>query len=287
MILTIKNKKTLTAVFFFFLCSPLYASPDHRYFQSSDGIRLHYMEAGKGHTIIFIPGWTMPARIWLPQIRHFSKKYHAVAFDPRSQGDSDVARSGHTPERRAQDIKELLEQFKDDSFVLVGWSLGVNEALAYIKLFGEEKLKAVALVDNAVIDNPTPQASQFLQQFRENRNMAAYWFVRSMFRTKQDSAYLNELTQASLKTPLEAAFDLLTKIYPGSVWQSVIRKTNLPILYAATTRYRSQAEILKTLKPASRIEIFENSGHALFIDEPDRFNGLLQEFLTEAVWKAE
>lgn len=29
----------------------------------------------------------------------------------------------------------------------------------------------------------------------------------------------------------------------------------------------------------SRMEIFENVGHALFVDEADRFNALLDEFL--------
>ncbi|MBI5874634.1 MAG: alpha/beta hydrolase, partial [Deltaproteobacteria bacterium] len=85
----------------------------------------------------------MPARIWSPQIEYFSKNYRAVAFDPRSQGDSEVAQNGHTPDRRARDIKELLDQFKEASFVLVGWSLGSDEALTYIKLFGDENLSGV------------------------------------------------------------------------------------------------------------------------------------------------
>ena len=40
-----------------------------RYFVTSDGVRLHYLEAGPstGHTIVFVPGWTMPAWIWQPQ----------------------------------------------------------------------------------------------------------------------------------------------------------------------------------------------------------------------------
>ena len=67
-----------------------------RYFVTSDGVRLHYLEAGPrlGHTIVFVPGWTMPAWIWQPQIRAFAQRYHVVAFDPRGQGDSDAPRVG-------------------------------------------------------------------------------------------------------------------------------------------------------------------------------------------------
>src|ERR1700685_770500 len=81
-----------------------------KYFITSDGVRLHYLEAGPrtGHTIVFVPGWTMPAWIWLPQIQAFAGRYHVVAFDPRGQGDSDAPASGYEPGRRSQDIAELI-----------------------------------------------------------------------------------------------------------------------------------------------------------------------------------
>jgi non-heme chloroperoxidase len=37
------------------------------FFKTSDGIRIHYLEAGSGRPIVFIPGWTMPAWIWQKQ----------------------------------------------------------------------------------------------------------------------------------------------------------------------------------------------------------------------------
>ncbi len=55
------------------------------YFTTSDGVRLHYVEAGSGPAIVFVPGWTNSAWIWEPQIQHFSKKYRVVALDPRFQ----------------------------------------------------------------------------------------------------------------------------------------------------------------------------------------------------------
>ena len=68
---------------------------------TSDGVKIHYLEAGQGPAILFIPGWTMPAEIWRPQIDYFSQHYHVVAVDPRSQGDSDKPGDGNYPERRA------------------------------------------------------------------------------------------------------------------------------------------------------------------------------------------
>src|SRR4051812_31567292 len=75
-----------------------------RFFVTSDGVRLHYLEAGspRAPTLVLVPGWTMPAWIWGPQIRAFSLSYHVVAFDPRGQGDSEIAVSGYEPGRRGR-----------------------------------------------------------------------------------------------------------------------------------------------------------------------------------------
>lgn len=56
---------------------------ESRHFVTSDGIKLHYLEAGSGPTLMFVPGWTMPAWIWEPQLSHFSASHRVVALDPR------------------------------------------------------------------------------------------------------------------------------------------------------------------------------------------------------------
>lgn len=53
---------------------------------TSDSVELHYLEAGSGPTLVFVPGWTMPAWIWKPQLEHFSTDHRVVALDPRGQG---------------------------------------------------------------------------------------------------------------------------------------------------------------------------------------------------------
>src|SRR5947207_4384199 len=77
-------------------------------FTTSDGVRLHVIEAGpvNGHTLVLVPGWTMPAWIFQSQIQYFATEYHVVALDPRGQGDSDIAASGYDQYRRGQDIAE-------------------------------------------------------------------------------------------------------------------------------------------------------------------------------------
>ena len=51
-----------------------------------------------------------------------------------------------------------------------------------------------------------------------------------------------------------------------------------PLLYVVTPQFAAQARNLKKNRPGTRIEIFERAGHALFIDEPERFNALIGNF---------
>jgi non-heme chloroperoxidase len=95
------------------------AKVTNQFFTTSDGVKLHYLESGTGPTILFVPGWTMPAEIWQPQIDYFSKSYHVVALDPRSQGESDKPAEGNYPGRRAQDYKELIDHLGGSPVVLV------------------------------------------------------------------------------------------------------------------------------------------------------------------------
>src|SRR2546430_15522843 len=73
-----------------------------RWFVTSDSVRLHSLSGGSGPgpTIIFVPGWTMPADIWEPQLRYFARSARVIALDPRSQGASERVSEGNFVGRR-------------------------------------------------------------------------------------------------------------------------------------------------------------------------------------------
>jgi microsomal epoxide hydrolase len=255
-----------------------------RYFNSSDGVQLHYLEAGQGRTLVFVPGWTMPAEIWRPQIEHFSSRYRVIAFDPRGQGRSAIPKSGYTAERRALDIKELLECFPGESVVLIGWSLGVLESLAYVRAHGEARLSALVLVDNSIGEEPPPGSDPtFFERLRKNRTATVEKFVRGMYKTPQTSAYLKNISAQAQRMPLDASIALLSYPFPREFWRETVYGVHQPVLYAVSARFRGQAQNLERKHPQARIAVFDGAGHALFVDEAPRFNKLLDDFLAREV----
>jgi microsomal epoxide hydrolase len=260
-----------------------------RYFFSSDGVRLHYFEAGRGHTLVLVPGWTMPAWIWDEQIRHFSPAYHVVAFDPRAQGASAVAPSGYEPFRRGRDIAELIATLGGDPVLLVGWSLGVLDALAYVHEYGDGRLAGLVLVDNSVGEDPPPAAAPTAPRERHwhrpaTRALAMRAFVAGMFEHPQPRTFLDRLTASSLRTPPEAAAELLAYPVPRSFWKEAVYAVHRPVLYVVTPRLAGQAANLAAHHPEAESVVERGVGHALFVDDPARFDALLDAFLRRRVW---
>ena len=251
-----------------------------RFFRTSDGVRLHVLERRPprpGHsapTIVLVPGWCMPASIWSHQLAAFGARWRTIAFDPRGQGRSEVPRGGYTADRRADDIADLLAQ--EERVVLVGWSLGVLDALQYVYRHGADRLAGLALVDNSIGEPPAPQGGgQFFQHLRQRREPTVDAFVRGMFHRTQPESEIDRLVRDALRMPLADSIALLSYPIARSHWRRIAEGFDRPLAYLVTPRLRAQSEHLQRARPASRIAVFEHAGHALFVDEAARFNHIV------------
>ncbi len=259
-----------------------------RYFVTSDNVRLHMIEAGPptGHSILFVPGWTMPAWIFAAQIQAFSRSYHVFAFDPRGQGDSDVPATGYEPIRRGQDIAEAIASIEPVPVLIVAWSLGVLDTLAYVHTHGDSDIAGLVLVDNSVGEEPAPvpvppprrppPAVPYPEAIRR--------FVQGMFLKPPGEAYLERLTEASLRTPEYAAKALRKYPMPRTYWRDAVYATRRPVLYVVRPAWAAQAENLARNRPGTESEVFTHAGHALFVDDAGHFDTLLVDFIRRRVW---
>ena len=257
------------------------------WFTTGDGVRLHVIEAGPpaAPTILFVPGWTMPAWIWQRQIDAFSRTYRVVALDPRGQGESEIAEDGYDHRRRGEDIADLLALLGPRPVRLVGWSLGVLDSLAYVQEHGDSRLSGLVLVDNSVGEEPAPVPRRLPPRRgpKPEREVAMRSFVRSMFREPPSAAYLERLTETALRTPPDAAAKLLAYPVPRSYWREAVYSVRRPVLYAVTSRLAGQAGNLAAQHPTAETAVFEGSGHAFIVDEAPRFNALLDGFIRRRV----
>jgi non-heme chloroperoxidase len=254
------------------------------FFKTSDGIRIHYLETGSGRPIVFIPGWTMPAWIWQSQIDEFSKKYHVIAVDPRSQGESDKPNYGHLPETRARDYKELVDHLRLKEPVLVGWSMGCGELMKYVEQFGTEDVGGLVLVDGILSEKPSPEMfatwSGWMTELQQDRQKQADSFVRRMFKKPQTEDYIKRVVDTSIQVPADTAAVLIYNMIAVKDFSAAFARMNRPLLFMYQPNMRQSADLLNSkLGDKVRLERFDGDGHALFVDDPEKFNLVLEEFL--------
>ncbi|MCC6610932.1 MAG: alpha/beta hydrolase [Burkholderiales bacterium] len=255
---------------------------DSRFFTTSDGVRLHALEGGRpgAPAIAFVPGWSMPAGIWHFQLEALGTRYRVAALDPRGQGQSEAPRTGYTLERRAADLREFLAPYRHA--VLVGWSLGALESLEMVRAHGEASIAGLVLVDSSVGEPPAPPAGVFKESLQSNRRRALDEFMRAIFRRPPPEAELSALVTGALRMRLEDSLALLSYPVPREYWRAAAHGVHVPLLYVVTPQFAEQAANLQRNRPGTEAVVFEHAGHALFVDEPERFNALLEDFARRA-----
>ncbi|MBI4325378.1 MAG: alpha/beta hydrolase [Chloroflexi bacterium] len=281
------NRLILFASLLSLAADPVQASEpigQSKFVPTSDGVKIHCLENGNGPAILFVAGWTMPAEIWEYQIRRFAKTHRVVAMDPRSQGRSSDSSEGHHPAARARDIKAVVDQLNLAPVVLVGWSLGAVEIAAYIDQFGTETVRGLVFVDGRVGDDVDPQRTdgllRFIDAYQRDRQGVTTNFVRNLFKTPRSEEYVKRITAASLRTPANTALALLMGYITADL-RPALSKIDKPALVFVAGR-AADHEVKLAMKqqiPGAQLEVFDNAGHALFVDEPDRFNAVLEQFL--------
>ncbi len=254
-----------------------------KYFTTSDGIMLRYLSSGQGPALIFQPGWMMPAEIFKFQLDQLSSSFHVIVLDPRGQGLSEESPDNNDVGRRARDIYELIEFEKIDSFILAGWSLGVLDVLYYADKFGTDKLNGLVLIDGPVTtDHEGVQQGwkNLVHDLQTNRPEFEKGFISALFKNEQDSVFIRTLKERLSNTPTNSSFvALATHMAEPKDYSYILTKVDAPILITLAV-WSFQLEKYKQIKRNASFEIF-HCGHALFVDEAERFNRLIIEMASK------
>ena len=253
-------------------------------FTTSDGVRLNVLEAGPesgdGPVIAFVPGWSMPASIWEAQLREFGARHRVAALDPRGQGESDVPEHGYSIDRRAEDLREFIARYP--KVLLVAWSLGALEALHYLHHHGDKAIAGLVIVDSSVGEEPAPpkpvSGKGFVAELRRDRAQAVEGLVQAIFLKPQARERIEALRDSALRMPLEGSISLFPSRLPRTHWRNATHGFSKPLLYVVTKQFAGQGTNLRKNRKGTKVVLFREAGHALFVDDAPRFNRLLDDF---------
>lgn len=252
-------------------------------------IKIHYLEAGSGdRTIVFIPGWTMPAEVWQEQFPYFAARgFRVIAYDPRSQGRTTETDTGNTYQQHAADLYELLLSLDAEHSFLVGWSSGVTTLLEYLSSADSIRPNKIILVDGypAALgkdDYPgvmtLPQARSEFLKIQEDREKYTENFIRSLFKQQKGASIYSDLKESSLETPIGAAISLFFDLVTGDR-RFALPQVSVPTLIITTSEHRAVGEYMHSKIQRSEFKVIEDAGHAIFLEKPQAFNQAVESFI--------
>ena len=253
------------------------------YVRANDGVRLYYDEAGYGRHVILIHGGGLSNVWWRRNFPVLAERFHVIAPDTRGCGRSDRPAWGHRTARYAKDVRDIIEALDLHDVTLVGWSIGTRTTYSYLELFGSDRLRGAVLVDETVHitlhDPPEPGKPQQPGESDEDFNhrwLASMFAPESLDRlTAEEQAWM---VGSQTDTP---GSETLGADYLAQDWRPLCPTIDLPVLVTTGRHAGAYVGCVYAAEhiPGARLEVFENSSHALFYEEADKFNRVVADFI--------
>ncbi len=243
------------------------------------------MSGSNGEGIIFVHGVGSTAAIWDYQLAHFGARYRCFAVELRGNGASkpeppaqSITRGGFV-----QDVLALADAAQLDRFHFAGCSLGGVVAFELWKTAPERVLTMTLAGSFAAYDDGQRYADGIVASARAAESMKAFALERAAKLGMRPGKRTDEtIAQMACKT-LDSYCASTYATWTGD-YRALLPSINVPVLVVCGERDavappRYSQEIAQAI-PRAHIEIINGAGHVVNADAPERFNALLEHFIS-------
>lgn len=115
-------------------------------FADVNGVRIHYLEVGKGEPVLLLHGYAETSHMWRPLMQQLAKTNLVIAPDLRGAGSSSAPPEGYGKAELAREIHNFVNTLKVGPVRLAGHDIGLMVAYAYAAQFPAD-VKRIALMD--------------------------------------------------------------------------------------------------------------------------------------------
>ncbi|GIW05640.1 MAG: hydrolase [Dehalococcoidia bacterium] len=264
---------------------------------TNDGVRLFYEERGSGAPIVFVHEFADDYRSWAPQVSAMARRYRTIAYNARGYPPSDVPEDVrmYSQQRAADDIRDLLDGLGIDRVHLCGISMGGYASL-HFTIQHPERVRSLVLAGAGYGSTPAERAKfqadvevTARRMLEEGMRSVAQWYSRGPTRVQFEAkdpdrfrAFAERLAEHSdlgsantflgVQKERPSVFDL----------KDQLAALDVPVLIVVGDEddpCLEPALFMKRTIPRAGLVMLPKSGHTINLEEPERFNAAVLDFL--------
>ena len=273
--------------------------------EGADGVPLNMVTAGDPAKpgILLIHGIGQSHYSFARQLdSDLADDFYLVSFDLRGHGASGKpwdAEAYSEPEKWAGDVDAIMTAAGLERPVVLGWSYGTLVLMDYLRVYGNDRLGAIVLTGALGGVTPfrmppadDPEAQRFAEVRKlqmsedfDDRRQAAEVMVDMLTAGPIPEPYREIFMNAGFMMPLYARRPMLTRKLDNQDLQPELDK--LPTLLMIgrednPTTVEDAPLLAERYENVSFIG-YEDIGHSVFFEQPDKFNADLRAFVDRVV----
>jgi non-heme chloroperoxidase len=281
----------------------VFADWNYQTVEGAGGVPLNVVTSGDpgSPAILFVHGIGQSHYSFVRQLdSDLADDFYLVSFDLRGHGASGkpwTEESYNEPRRWAEDVAAVIAATELDRPVVVAWSYGTLVIMDYVREFGIDALAGINLTGALGALRPfrmptgeDPNAEKFAQLRELQRSpdladniRASDEFTKWLTATPLPDREHKLFYAISAMLPAYARRGMMTRQFDN---QDLEAKLTLPLLLSLG-EHDNPGQLIDGAEMAAAydnvsLSKYKESGHSVFIEDPDRFNAELRRFVMHA-----
>lgn len=252
--------------------------------------RIIYRSLGTGNPVMLVHGFGEDGNVWKAQADYLKDHFHLIIPDLPGSGKSEMI-SDMSMEGMAEVLHSIIHEEKIDSCAVIGHSMGGYITLALVEHYWNHVnafslFHSTAYADSAEKKQTRRKGIEFIKQH------GAFDFLKTstpnLFSPSSKSQNPNLVAEfvSTLKSfSAEALIGYYEAMMARPDRTSVLKNSNCPVLFVAGEFDNAVPlnDVLNQchLPEKSYIHVFKKSGHMGMMEEPEKANVVLKDFLSE------
>ena len=250
----------------------------------ADNLYIGYDERGSGDAIVFLHGVGSDKSVWDRQLRHFAKKWRAVALDYPGYGESDLPVGELDRAAIARYVFGAMDGLGIDMAHIVGLSMGGVIALEMAR-HQSQRLRSLTLADTFARHPDADAIVQRAQHATATMTMRAFAEARVNVLLAPGAAetlkheVVETMARIDKRTYRWATMAVWTPDYRADLPQITIPTLVAVGEHDQPTPPALSQELYEGI-PGARLAIIPGAGHISNIDNPEAFNEAVEVFIS-------